>query len=42
LNPGSLIGRRSVIYGGVVWRGTLPADRIVKLRQELDIVARKA
>lgn len=41
LNPGSLIGRRSVIYGGVVWRGVLPADRIVKLRQELDIAERR-
>ena len=42
LNPGSLIGPRSVIYGGVVWRGTLPAGRIVKLRQQLDITDRRA
>lgn len=40
LNPGSLIGRRSVLYPGVVWRGVLPADRIVKFRQSLEIVER--
>ncbi len=43
LNPGSLIGRRSVVYGGVVWRGgALPADRIVKLRQDVEITERRA
>lgn len=42
LNPGTLIGRRSVVYGGVVWRGgALPANRIVKLRQELEIAERR-
>jgi|LakMenEpi03Aug12_release.lakeMendotaPanAssembly.Ray.scaffolds.fasta_scaffold86462_4 NDP-sugar pyrophosphorylase family protein len=42
LNPGSLIGRRSVLYPGTVWRGVLPADRLVKLRQEQVIVTRMA
>jgi NDP-sugar pyrophosphorylase family protein len=41
LNPGSLIGRRSILYPGVVWRGTLPASRIVKLRQDQEIVERR-
>lgn len=42
MNPGTLIGRRSVVYGGVVWRGgALPADRIVKLRQEMEITERR-
>ena len=41
LNPGSLIGPRSILYPGVVWRGTLPAGRIVKLRQEQEIVERR-
>ncbi|HWB06605.1 MAG TPA: UDP-N-acetylglucosamine diphosphorylase [Verrucomicrobiales bacterium] len=41
LNPGSLIGRRSILYPGVVWRGTLPANRIVKLRQEQEVVERR-
>lgn len=41
MNPGTLIGRRSVVYGGVVWRGgALPADSIVKLRQQLEITPR--
>jgi UDP-N-acetylglucosamine diphosphorylase / glucose-1-phosphate thymidylyltransferase / UDP-N-acetylgalactosamine diphosphorylase / glucosamine-1-phosphate N-acetyltransferase / galactosamine-1-phosphate N-acetyltransferase len=30
LNPGSVIGRRSLIYAGVSWRGILPADSIAK------------
>lgn len=42
LNPGSLIGRRSVLYPGTVWRGVLPADRLVKLRQEQLIVTRRS
>lgn len=42
LNPGSLIGRRSVLYPGTVWRGVLPADRLVKLRQEQVIVTRRS
>ena len=41
LNPGSLIGRGSILYPGVVWRGTLPAGRIVKLRQSLEIVEKQ-
>jgi NDP-sugar pyrophosphorylase family protein len=30
LNPGSIIGRRSLIYPGVAWRGILPANCIAK------------
>ena len=30
LNPGSIVGRRSLIYPGVMWRGVLPADSIAK------------
>ncbi len=41
LNPGSLIGRRSVLYAGVTWRGSLPAEKIVKLRQEQTIADRR-
>lgn len=41
LNPGSLIGPRSVLYGGTVWRGVLPADRVVKLRQTQEVVERR-
>lgn len=30
LNPGSIIGRRSLVYAGVSWRGILPANSIAK------------
>lgn len=40
LNPGSIIGRRSVLYPNVLWRGVCPADSIVKLRQQQEIVVR--
>jgi NDP-sugar pyrophosphorylase family protein len=30
LNPGSIIGRRSLIYPGVAWRGVLPENSIAK------------
>ena len=30
INPGSIIGRRSLIYAGVSWRGVLPANSIAK------------
>ena len=30
LNPGSIIGRRSLIYPGVSWRGVLPANSIAR------------
>ncbi len=30
LNPGSILGRRSLIYPGVSWRGVLPENSIAK------------
>jgi NDP-sugar pyrophosphorylase family protein len=30
LNPGSVLGRHSLIYPGVAWRGILPANSIAK------------
>jgi len=30
LNPGSIIGRKALIYPGVCWRGVLPAGSIAK------------
>ena len=41
INPGSLIGRRSLIYPGAVWRGVPPADSVLKTRQEHQILARR-
>jgi NDP-sugar pyrophosphorylase family protein len=39
LNPGSIIGRRSVIYPCTNWRGYLPADSIVKNKAVVEEVA---
>jgi len=41
LNPGSIIGRRAVVYPGVNWRGYLPADRIAKNRAAVEVVERR-
>lgn len=41
LSPGSLIGRRSIVYPGTQWRGVLPEASIAKVRQQLDIVTRR-
>jgi UDP-N-acetylglucosamine diphosphorylase / glucose-1-phosphate thymidylyltransferase / UDP-N-acetylgalactosamine diphosphorylase / glucosamine-1-phosphate N-acetyltransferase / galactosamine-1-phosphate N-acetyltransferase len=38
LNPGSIIGRGSVVYGGTNWRGILPANMIVKNKAAQEIV----
>ena len=39
LNPGSIVGARTQIYTGVQLRaGAWPADSVVKLRQQLEIV----
>lgn len=42
LSPGSVIGRDCRLYPGTCWRGVLPHDRIVKLRQQLEIVERRS
>jgi NDP-sugar pyrophosphorylase family protein len=42
LNPGSIIGRGSVIYPNTCWRGVLPASRIVKNQAAQGIVERRA
>ncbi|HOB31648.1 MAG TPA: UDP-N-acetylglucosamine diphosphorylase [Verrucomicrobiota bacterium] len=41
LNPGSIIGRRTVIYPGVCWRGVAPAGVIIKNRATIEVVPRK-
>ncbi len=38
INPGSLLGRDSVLYPGTMWRGVLPAHSVVKLFQQQQIV----
>lgn len=41
LNPGSVIGRRCVIYPNVNWRGILPEQSIAKNRSTVEVVARR-
>jgi len=40
LNPGSIIGRNSVLYPNTSWRGILPANHIVKTRAQQEVVER--
>jgi NDP-sugar pyrophosphorylase family protein len=40
LNPGSVIGRRALIYPGVQWRGVLAADSVVKMTASYQVVPR--
>ncbi|HSH96577.1 MAG TPA: UDP-N-acetylglucosamine diphosphorylase [Roseimicrobium sp.] len=41
LNPGSIIGRRSVIYPCTNWRGILPDDMMVKNKAAQEVVVRR-
>ncbi|MBI3851076.1 MAG: UDP-N-acetylglucosamine diphosphorylase [Verrucomicrobia bacterium] len=41
LNPGSIIGRGSVIYPNINWRGILPANMIVKNKAAQEVVVRR-
>jgi UDP-N-acetylglucosamine diphosphorylase / glucose-1-phosphate thymidylyltransferase / UDP-N-acetylgalactosamine diphosphorylase / glucosamine-1-phosphate N-acetyltransferase / galactosamine-1-phosphate N-acetyltransferase len=42
LNPGSIIGRSSVIYPGSNWRGILAANMIAKNKAQVEIVEHRA
>lgn len=41
LSPGSLIGRKAIVYPGSQWRGALAAEHIAKFRQEFSIIERR-
>lgn len=41
LNPGSIIGRNTILYPGTQWRGVAAADSVVKTKQTQEIVARR-
>ena len=41
LSPGTIIGRNSILYPNILWRGVCPADSIVKLRQQQEVVVRR-
>jgi NDP-sugar pyrophosphorylase family protein len=41
LNPGTIIGRGSLVYPNLSWRGILPANMIAKLASEPNVVIRR-
>jgi NDP-sugar pyrophosphorylase family protein len=41
LAPGSIIGRRAMLYPNLLWRGVCPPDSLVKLRQQHEVVVRR-
>ncbi|HUS33736.1 MAG TPA: DapH/DapD/GlmU-related protein [Verrucomicrobiae bacterium] len=41
LNPGTIIGRGSMVYPNVTWRGILPMNMIAKNKAEIDVVVRR-
>jgi len=41
LNPGSIIGRGSILYPNTNWRGVLEPNRIVKNRGMQEVISRK-
>jgi NDP-sugar pyrophosphorylase family protein len=41
LNPGSVIGRSSVVYPNTNWRGVLAAKMIAKNKAEVEVVSRR-
>jgi UDP-N-acetylglucosamine diphosphorylase / glucose-1-phosphate thymidylyltransferase / UDP-N-acetylgalactosamine diphosphorylase / glucosamine-1-phosphate N-acetyltransferase / galactosamine-1-phosphate N-acetyltransferase len=41
VNPGSIVGRNSVIYPCTNWRGILPANMIAKNQSEIEVVVRR-
>jgi NDP-sugar pyrophosphorylase family protein len=42
LNPGSVLGRGSIIYPNVNWRGVLRAGQIAKNRSAVEVIDRRA
>jgi len=42
LSPGSILGRDTIVYPNVHWRGVLPAGRIAKNRAEVEVTERRA
>ena len=42
LNPGSIIGRGSVIYPNVFWRGILPDNVIAKNKAEIKVSIKRS
>lgn len=41
LSPGSIIGRNSILYPNIFWRGVCASDSIAKLRQQQEVIVRR-
>ena len=41
LNPGTIIGRGSVVYPNTSWRGILPANMIAKNKAPVEVIVRR-
>jgi UDP-N-acetylglucosamine diphosphorylase / glucose-1-phosphate thymidylyltransferase / UDP-N-acetylgalactosamine diphosphorylase / glucosamine-1-phosphate N-acetyltransferase / galactosamine-1-phosphate N-acetyltransferase len=41
LSPGSIIGRKSLLYPGTQWRGVAPENSVLKHTQNFDIIPRR-
>ncbi len=41
INPGSVLGRDCMVYPGANFRGVLPGGSVVKVRQQLQVLARR-
>lgn len=41
LNPGSILGRRALVYPNVCWRGVLPAGHIARNAAVIEVVSRQ-
>ncbi len=41
LNPGSIVGRDSIIYPGTIWRGVVPANSVVKTQHASEVIERR-
>ena len=41
LNPGSIVGRDSIIYPGTIWRGVVPANSVVKTQHTSEVIERR-
>jgi NDP-sugar pyrophosphorylase family protein len=41
LNPGSILGRGTMIYPNVFWRGILPANMIAKNQAAIEVIVKQ-
>ncbi|MFA6027760.1 MAG: DapH/DapD/GlmU-related protein [Patescibacteria group bacterium] len=41
LNPGTVLGKGCLVYPGIMFRGMAPANAIIKLRQEQEVVIKQ-